>query len=190
MIQSHRAVLPVSLICFAALAFSVAGCHRNAVSAKLPPSAATSPTPSVKSEPAPAKMAESSVPRSSVEAAPTPSLDELFLQDVRDGFFDYDSAAIRPDAREALHKSAEFLKDHPAAHVTVEGHCDDRGSTEYNIALGQRRAKAIEQYIVSLGVPVDQVTTTSWGKEKPFCTQENESCWQQNRRGHFVLARK
>ncbi len=116
-----------------------------------------------------------------------PSFDDLFLKDIRDAYFDYDAAAIRPDAREALQKSADFLKNYPSARVAVEGHCDDRGSTEYNLALGQRRANAVKQYLVSLGIPADQVVTTSWGKEKPFCAEPNESCWQQNRRGHFTL---
>ena len=116
-----------------------------------------------------------------------PSLEELFLKDMRDAYFDYDSAAIRPDAREALQRSADFLKNYPSANVTVEGHCDERGSTEYNIALGDRRSNAVKQYLISLGVPTNQVLTTSWGKEKPFCAQANETCWQQNRRGHFTL---
>ena len=119
-------------------------------------------------------------------ATPQPSLDELFLKEVRDAYFDYDSAAIRPDAREALQKTADFLKNYPNLRVTIEGHCDDRGSTEYNLALGQRRANAVKEYLVSLGIPADRLNTTSWGKEKPFCTEDNESCWAQNRRGHFV----
>ena len=135
--------------------------------------------------------AESSV-RISITVPPVaefhkPSFDDLFLKDIRDAYFDYDSATIRPDAREALQKSADFLKNYPSARVAVEGHCDDRGSTEYNLALGQRRANAVKQYLVSLGIPADQVVTTSWGKEKPFCAEPNESCWQQNRRGHFTL---
>jgi len=134
---------------------------------------------------------ESSVRISVSALAPTetrkPSLGELFLKDIRDAYFDYDSASIRSDAREALQKSADFLKSYPSAHVTVEGHCDERGSTEYNIALGDRRANAVKQYLVTLGVPTNQVVTTSWGKEKPFCAQANETCWQQNRRGHFTL---
>ena len=118
-----------------------------------------------------------------------PSLEELFLKDIRDAYFDYDSASIRPDAREALQKSADFLKSYPSAHVTVEGHCDERGPTEYNLALGDRRANAVRQYLVGLGVPTSQLVTTSWGKEKPFCTEANETCWQENRRGHFTLSR-
>lgn len=119
--------------------------------------------------------------------AKTDSFDELFTKEVRDAFFDYDSAQIRGDAQHALQETATFLKGYPNARVTVEGYCDDRGSTEYNLALGQRRANAVKEYLVSLGVPATNLSTTSWGKEKQFCTQDNEACWQQNRRGHFTL---
>jgi peptidoglycan-associated lipoprotein len=115
-----------------------------------------------------------------------PSLDELFLKEVRDAYFDYDKADIRPDARTALSKTADFLKNYPSIKVTIEGHCDERGSTEYNLGLGDRRASAVKQYLVSLGVSADRLSTVSFGKEKPFCMESNESCWQQNRRGHFV----
>ncbi len=124
-----------------------------------------------------------------VAAAPNTSFDELFLKEVRDAYFDYDSAAIRPDAREALQKTADFLKNYPNVRVTIEGHCDERGSTEYNLALGQRRANAVKEYLVSLGLPADHLNTTSWGKEKPFCTESTEACYQQNRRGHFTQAK-
>ncbi len=117
---------------------------------------------------------------------PQPSLDELFLKEVRDAYFDYDKADLRPDARAALSKTADFLKNYPSIKATIEGHCDERGSTEYNLGLGDRRAAAVKQYIVSLGVSADRLSTVSFGKEKPFCTESNEACWQQNRRGHFV----
>ena len=117
-----------------------------------------------------------------------PSIDELWLKEVRDAYFDYDKADIRPDAREALSKTADFLKAHPQVKVTIEGHCDERGSTEYNLGLGDRRASATKQYLVSLGVTADRLSTVSFGKEKPFCMDHNEPCWQQNRRGHFVKA--
>jgi peptidoglycan-associated lipoprotein len=122
-----------------------------------------------------------------VATAPNTSFDELFLKEVRDAYFDYDSAQIRPDARQALQKTADFLKNYPNTRVTIEGHCDERGSTEYNLALGQRRANAVKEYLVSLGLPADHLSTTSWGKEKPFCTEASEACYQQNRRGHFTL---
>jgi peptidoglycan-associated lipoprotein len=117
-----------------------------------------------------------------------PSEDELFLREVRDAYFDYDKADVRPDARVALSTTADFLKRHPSIRATIEGHCDERGSTEYNLGLGDRRASAVKQYLVSLGVSADRLSTVSFGKEKPFCNESNESCWQQNRRGHFVKA--
>jgi peptidoglycan-associated lipoprotein len=121
-----------------------------------------------------------------VAEAPKGTFDELFSKEVRDAYFDYDSANIRPDAQTALQRTADFLKGYPNARVTIEGHCDERGSTEYNLALGQRRANAVKEYLVSLGIPADHLSTTSWGKEKPFCTDSTETCYAQNRRGHFV----
>ena len=124
---------------------------------------------------------------------PTPGtpagISELFEQNVRDAFFDFNKADIRPDAREALTKDAEFLRSYPVVHVTIEGHCDERGSTEYNLGLGARRAQAAKNYLVSLGISADRIDTVSWGKERPFCTESTEECWQQNRRGHFVMAK-
>jgi len=120
---------------------------------------------------------------------PQPSLSELFEQNVRDAFFDLDKSDLREDARAALTKDAEFLRSYPQVKVSIEGHCDERGSTEYNLGLGQRRAEAAKNYLISLGIPADRMETTSWGKERPFCTEHDESCWQQNRRGHFVLSK-
>jgi peptidoglycan-associated lipoprotein len=128
------------------------------------------------------------VPPPPVQKAPEPDLNELFLREVRDAYFDFNKADIRPDAREALTKTADFLRNYPQIRVTIEGHCDERGSTEYNLALGDRRASAVKQYLVSLGISADRISTVSFGKEKPFCTEHNETCWQQNRRGHFVRA--
>lgn len=119
-------------------------------------------------------------------AAPEPGIDELFLRDVKDAYFDYNKADVREDARTALGQTADFLKAHPEVKATIEGHCDERGSTEYNIALGQRRADAVKSYLVQLGISADRLNTVSYGKEKPFCTDHDETCWQSNRRGHFV----
>ncbi len=120
---------------------------------------------------------------------PKPTLEELFAANVRDGFFDYDKADIRSDAREALAATGEFLRAYPQIRVTIEGHCDERGSTEYNLALGDRRAQAARQFLISLGVAAERMETVSWGKERPFCTTSDETCWQQNRRAHFVMAK-
>jgi peptidoglycan-associated lipoprotein len=114
------------------------------------------------------------------------TFEELFDKEVHDAFFDLDKANIRPDAQQALQQTATFLKGYPNARVTIEGYCDERGSTEYNLALGQRRANAVKEYLVSLGIPAANLSTTSYGKEKQFCTEHNEDCWAQNRRGHFV----
>jgi peptidoglycan-associated lipoprotein len=120
--------------------------------------------------------------------APKPDPIAIFNSEHGEAYFDFNKADIRPDAREALQKTAEVLRNYPQLRVTIEGHCDERGSTEYNLALGDRRANAAKQYLVSLGVSADRMTTVSFGKEKPFCTEHNETCWQQNRRAHFVPA--
>lgn len=116
-----------------------------------------------------------------------PSLSELFSQNIKDAFFDFDKSELRQDARDALTKDAEFLRSHPQVHISIEGHCDERGSTEYNLGLGQRRAEAAKNFLISLGIAADRMTTVSWGKERPFCTEHTEACWQQNRRAHLVL---
>ena len=122
-------------------------------------------------------------------AARQPSMQELFDKEVKDAFFDYDKADIRADARDALSQTAQFLRSYPQLKVVIEGHCDERGSTEYNLALGDRRAASAKQFLVSLGIPADRMETVSYGKERPFCSASNEECWQQNRRSHFVMAK-
>lgn len=118
-----------------------------------------------------------------------PSLEELFRANVFDAYFDFNKSDIRPDARDGLSKTAQFLRSYPDVRVVVEGHCDERGSAEYNLGLGQRRAQAVKDFLVSLGVSEARIETTSYGKEHPFCTESTEECWQQNRRGHFVMAK-
>jgi peptidoglycan-associated lipoprotein len=127
--------------------------------------------------------------RVTVNAPPAPSLtdEQLFAQNVKDIYFDYDKADVRADQQALVQANAAFLQQHPNMSVTMEGHCDERGSTEYNLALGDNRASAVKNALVAAGVPADRIKTVSFGKEKPFCTESNESCWQQNRRGHFVL---
>jgi peptidoglycan-associated lipoprotein len=114
---------------------------------------------------------------------------ELFNQNIKDVFFDYDSYDIRPDGQAAISSNAQFLQQHPNINFTIEGHCDERGSTEYNLALGDNRANAVKSALVQAGVAANRINVTSFGKEKPFCTESNEQCWQQNRRGHFVYGK-
>ena len=111
---------------------------------------------------------------------------EMFAASVQDIFFAYDSYDIEPQYQKVLQADARFLQQHPNFRFTIEGHCDERGSTEYNLALGDNRANATKQALAQLGISGDRMRTISYGKEKPFCTESNEQCWQQNRRAHFV----
>ena len=119
---------------------------------------------------------------------PPPSVtdQDLFSQNVKDVYFDYDKADVRGDQQGSLQADVQFLAAHPNVNFTIEGHCDERGSTEYNIALGDKRANAVKNALVAAGVNASRIKTISYGKEKPFCSESNEACWQQNRRGHFV----
>jgi peptidoglycan-associated lipoprotein len=122
--------------------------------------------------------------------APTPppiTDQQLFEQTAQDIYFDYDKADLRPDSTQVLAKIAELMKAHPNWKVQIEGNCDDRGSTEYNLALGERRAGSARQQLIQDGVSQDALNTISYGKEKPVCTQQNEDCWQKNRHDHFTL---
>ncbi len=120
---------------------------------------------------------------------PTASVTDegLFSQNVKDIYFDYDKADIRADQQASVQADAQFLSQHANFNFTVEGHCDDRGSTDYNLALGDQRASAVKTALTAAGVSASRIKTISYGKEKPFCTESNEACWQQNRRGHLVF---
>lgn len=106
---------------------------------------------------------------------------------LRDVFFGYDAWTISEEGRQALSRDAEWMKRNPAAQIKVEGHCDERGTSDYNLVLGEKRAKAVRNYLVELGVGVNRLSVVSYGKERPFCQEHAESCYQQNRRGHLVL---
>ena len=122
-------------------------------------------------------------------AARTTSDEELFAQSVKDVYFDYDKSDIRGDQQSSVQADVAFLNQHGNVSVLIEGHCDERGSTEYNLALGDSRANAVKNALTAGGVNASRIKTISYGKEKPFCTESNEACWQQNRRGHFVYQR-
>jgi peptidoglycan-associated lipoprotein len=115
------------------------------------------------------------------------------LARLEDALFDYDKSTIRQDATTALRDDVnvirEILAAYPSQKLLIEGHCDERGSDEYNVALGDRRAKAAEEFLVTMGVPNVQLTMISYGKQKPVCTDETEACWQKNRRAHLTAAR-
>lgn len=118
---------------------------------------------------------------------------DLLTREAQDAYFDYDKSELREDARQAMTRDAELLKRifaaDPSFSVAIEGHCDERGSAEYNLGLGDRRATSAKEFLVQLGVPADRLTTISYGKDRPVCTEENEACYQRNRRAHLSPAR-
>jgi peptidoglycan-associated lipoprotein len=113
------------------------------------------------------------------------SEEQLFEQAIKPAYFDFDKYNIRPDAQTTLTTNADFLKAHPGVKFTIEGHCDERGSEEYNLGLGDKRATSAKEFLVNLGVATDRVSTISYGKDRPVCTEHSEDCWQQNRRAQF-----
>jgi len=118
--------------------------------------------------------------------APRPISDQEFWEGrIKDAYFDYDKYNIRDDAREALQGDAAALAERAALKFTIEGHCDERGSEKYNLALGDRRANAARDFLTSQGVSADRIEAISYGKERPVCTEHNEECWQKNRRAHL-----
>jgi len=121
---------------------------------------------------------------------PTVSDADLFSQNIKDVYFDYDKSDVRVDQQASIASDVQFLSQHGNISLTIEGHCDERGSTEYNLALGDKRASAVKNALTAAGIGAERVKTMSYGKEQPFCTESNEACWQQNRRGHFVFQKQ
>jgi peptidoglycan-associated lipoprotein len=150
--------------------------------------AATGPGGSVEASARVTVTAPTPVP----DFAPKPveeDLDAVWARSAKSIFFDYDKYDVRDDQKAALQADADFLRAHADLNVQIEGNCDERGSEEYNLGLGDRRANALKDALVNLGVPAGRIGTISYGKEKPKCTDSNEACWQQNRRGDFTRKR-
>jgi peptidoglycan-associated lipoprotein len=175
-----------SLVFALLLATALAGCHHK------PKPVATAPPPApVAPPPAPAPPPDVVPQPDDYTRFKNMSVEELDRQGIlQDIHFDYDKADIREGDRQILSKNAEALKKFDFIRITVEGHCDERGTVEYNLALGERRARAAVDYLASLGVGADRIKTVSYGKEVPLCTQSNEECWARNRRAHFAITGK
>ena len=188
------------ILAVAAVAMLAAGCSKKvAVGPPPPPPAKTATPAAVTSRPAPAPARAAVTPRPA-DSTPTPAsrypsastrarIDELLAR-IEDAYFDYDKAALRPDALKALQADStelrDILKDYPDYKLTIEGHCDERGSDEYNLALGDRRAQAAKDYLVQVGIPSSQLNLISYGKMRPVCSEHDEVCWQRNRRIHIL----
>ncbi len=187
-----RVVLPAVGLC---LALGIAGCAKKAPApapAPPPPPPATTPAPPPPPPPPPpAPAPEAPRPLTEEELFAKKTLDELNAEKpLGDVFFAYDRSEITEEGRTILQKNMEWLRKWTSTRVLVEGHCDNRGTPEYNLALGEQRAAAVRDYLVSLGLPADRVTIVSKGEEQPFCNEDAESCWSQNRRGHFLITGK
>jgi len=191
--RSFRVWATVAIV---TIALTAGACGKKPPAAPAPPPApAPAPPP-----PEPTKPTPPPAPAPPPPAPKTPTEDEVFaamsLDDLNkkgvlgDTFFALDSTELTAESRGAIQKNSDYMKRWKTTKVLVEGHADSRGTNEYNLALAERRAAAVRDYLVSLGVTADRVTVVSKGEEAPFCTEEAESCWQQNRRGHFIFTAK
>jgi peptidoglycan-associated lipoprotein len=191
--MKHRLTWFLALI--VTLIVTVSACSKKVpppAPAPPPPPAVPAAPPAPPPPPAPAP-APPSTPRALTEEEvfSRKSVDQLNAEKpLTDAYFDYDKSDLREDGRASLQKDAQYLKKWSSIVVSIEGHCDSRGSSEYNLALGSRRGTAVKDYLVSLGVAANRITVVSKGKEQPFCGEETEACWQQNRRGHFIITAK
>jgi peptidoglycan-associated lipoprotein len=182
--RSLAAVLPIL-----SLTLLLAGCpKRPAMTAAtapppIPPAAVAPPTPA-----APVPIAPAPVAPPTAAPAPAPALPKEYRANdaLKSIYFAFDKSEIRPADAKILDGSAAYLKANPNQLVLIEGHCDERGTSEYNLALGERRAKAAANYLVANGIEAGRITTISYGKERPVCTEHNESCWSRNRNDMFL----
>ena len=183
---SHLAI--TSLLLGAVL---LSGCAKRPATTQAAAPAPTGSTSTTASTPAPAPQMQSSQPGPAAATTPSPVRppikDFAAVPELQDVFFDFDKYDIRPGDAKTLDSNASWLKSNPTHLVLIEGHCDERGTNEYNLALGERRAKSTMNYLVSQGVQANRITIISYGEERPQCTEHNEACWSKNRRSHFLV---
>jgi peptidoglycan-associated lipoprotein len=178
------------IVAAVALAFTLPACGKKKVVPPPPPPAPVVPEAPPPAPPPPprAETAPQVDEYARLKSMTADEIDKLGL--LADVHFEYDKADVRESERAILTKNADVLKRFDFLRVTVEGHCDERGTVEYNLALGERRARAAFDYLVSLGVPAERLKTVSYGKEVPVCSESNEACWQRNRRAKSTITGK
>jgi peptidoglycan-associated lipoprotein len=182
----------LKILAAAGLLALLAACHKQVAVAHPPtvpePTPARASAPPTPARPPAVRVAENRTP--DVPSAETKATIQSLLDRIQDVYFDYNKHTLRPDAESTLESDAktlrEILRQYPTYKLTVEGFCDERGSDEYNLALGDSRAKKAEDFLETLGLPASQLRAVSFGKEKPVCTEHDESCWQRNRRAHIT----
>jgi len=199
--RESRALVLTTAATVALMAFA-SGCAKKKVAAATPaapqpaqeqPVQRAAATPATPSRPNATDPGQPQQRSAFPDAATRARIDQLLAR-IEDAYFDYDQHTLRADAIKALEGDSkelrDILKDYPDYKLSIEGHCDERGSAEYNLALGQKRAEAAKKYLVEVGIPSDQLATVSYGKEKPACADHDEACWQKNRRIHIVAMAK
>jgi len=175
------------------LGVALTGCAKRPATTQAaapPPTVAPAAAPAMvpAAQPAPAPAPAASTPATAAPAPARPDVKEFAaVADLKDIHFDFDKYDIRPGDAKMLDGNAGWLKSNPNHLVLIEGHCDERGTNEYNLALGERRAKSTMNYLVSQGVQASRITIISYGEERPLCSQKTEACWAQNRRAHFLV---
>jgi len=179
--MKHRSsLLPVLILSISLLALW--GC---------PKKAEVTTAPEQKEAPAPAPPEEA---KPEVAPAPAPPKEEVkerapaAVEGPQPVYFDFDKSFIRDDAKQVMKANAEWLKAHPKAKIRIEGNCDERGTKEYNQALGQRRAASAKKYLTDMGIAASRISLISYGKEKPICSESSETCWQKSRRDDFAVS--
>jgi peptidoglycan-associated lipoprotein len=191
MTRSTKAL--ISAVVLAVVTLSVACSKKAPETVPQPPPAPAPTTPAAPPPPPPPPPPPAPAPRplTEDEVFAKKTLAELNAEKpLEDVYFDYDKAELKTEARASLARDAGWLRRWPSTKVLVEGHCDARGTNEYNLALGEKRAAAVRDYLAGLGISVERVLIVTKGEESPFCLEETEPCYGQNRRGHFVIAAK
>jgi peptidoglycan-associated lipoprotein len=169
--QKKKSIFLALMLVIPALMFSVS-CQKKMVD--------MTPEPVVKEEPKPEPA-----PMKKPEPAPVYKTPDIVMQE--DIYFEFDKSTLTPAAQDNLLKKADWLRENPDVTATIEGHCDERGTNEYNLALGDRRAESAKAFLVDLGIDASRLTTISYGEERPLCSEKTEECWAKNRRDHFVV---
>ncbi len=190
MIRRGSQLLPIFSVLLLALFF--VGCPRRPVTttttAAPAPGAPPPATPGrIPEAPAPAVPVPTPAGTPPAPTAPPPPKEFTAIEALKDIHFDFDKSDIRPGDVNILDENAKWMKENPDYLILIEGHCDERGTNEYNLALGERRAKSTMNFLVSQGVQANRITLISYGEERPLCTEHNEACWAQNRRAHFLV---
>ncbi len=191
-----RLARTIVIVALCVSVIAACGRRRQPVAAPSAPTPAVEPAPPAPPPPPPtipdaSDTSTSADPLSEDEVFARKTLEELNAeQPLGDAFFDFDQWHVRDDARTALQANADWLRRWKSTRIMIEGHCDARGTSEYNLALGDRRGNAVRSYLVALGIEPERLVVVSKGEEDPFCSGATEECWQQNRRGHFIITAK